>query len=149
MYLLLIGSLLVLLQLQSFSAAPGVDDPEPLKPSATIAIDKITKDDYQTLERTGRLSIIQQNTGIYVPGPIKYPCGETWSSWWARNYWYFQCQANMACRPYRSCWCNRCACYLFIVNPQNPPCRPWIPWATDISSIKVDAFLELEAGGGK
>jgi len=148
-YLLLVGCLLVFFELQLLHAAPGTDDPEPPKPTSTVTLDKLTTEDYATLTKTGRLSVVQQGNGIFIPGPIKIPCGQTWASWWAANYWYFQCQANMNCRPYIGCWCNACACYTFIVNPQYPPCRRWIPWPIDISSIRVDGYLSLETKDGK
>jgi hypothetical protein len=149
MYLLLIDSLLVFLQVVLLGAAPGADDPDAPKPTATIVIDKLTAEDHKTLATTGRLSIVKQDAEIYVPGPIIFPCSQTWTSWWAKNYWYFQCLANMACKPYRGCWCNACACYLFIVNLQYPPCRRWLPWEIDVSSIKVEAYRSTEAEDGK
>ncbi len=149
MYVFLVGTLLVFLQVQPVHAAPGADDPEPLRPTAAASVEKLTAEDHKTFTATGRLSVVQQANGIYVPGPIKYPCGQTWSSWWAANYWYFQCLANMNCRPYTGCWCNSCACYFFIVNPQYPPCRRWIPWDSTVSAVKTDVYEFSEVEGGK
>lgn len=140
MYLFLIGSMLVLCQLQISSAAPGADDPEPPRSVGEISIEKLSDEDQKTLLSTGRLSIISAGNGIFVPGPIKFPCGQTWASWWKQNYWYFQCLANKSCRPYRGCWCNLCACYTFIVYPQNPPCLRWYPWDLTASSLKVPLY---------
>ena len=139
MYFLLVGCLLVFCQFQPMRAAPGADDPE--APKATVVtIAKITPEDERVLQSTGRLSVVSAGTGIFVPGPIKFPCGQTWASWWRQNYWYFQCIANRTCRPYRGCWCNACACYMFIVYPQNPPCRTWLPWDY-AASVKLDAYV--------
>lgn len=138
MYFLFVGCLLVFCQLQPLRAAPGADDPAPPKATA-VTVAKLTPEDERTLALTGRLSVVEAGTGIYVPGPIKYPCGQTWASWWRQNYWYFQCLANQSCRPYRGCWCNLCACYMFIVYPTNPPCPRWTPWDY-ATSVKLDGY---------
>lgn len=151
-YLFLANLLLILCQLQPLWAAPGADDPLPPRSSGDIAIEKLTDEDRKTLVTTGRLSIVPVGEGIYVPGPIKFPCGQTWASWWKQNYWYFQCIANKNCKPYFGCWCNLCACYTFVVYPQNPPCRPWISWDRDLlaaTSIRASAYIYADDTGEK
>ena len=143
MYLFLIGSMLILCQLQISWAAPGNDDPEPPRSSGDISIEKLSAEDQEKLRSTGRLSVMSVGDGIYVPGPIKNPCGQTWASWWKQNYWYFQCIANKNCTTYRGCWCNLCACYTFVVYPQNPPCPRWLPWDLTASSLKVPLYKYL------
>ena len=138
-YLFLVGCFLAFCQLQSLHAAPGTDDP-PAPKSTNVTITRLTADQDKALNTFGRLSVVPESNGIYVPGPIRFPCGETWTSWWARNYWYFQCLANRYCRPYRGCWCNQCACYLFIVYPQSPPCGIWTHWIY-ASAIQVDGYI--------
>ena len=138
----LIGCLLVFCQLQSLHAAPGADDP-PAPKAINVTIGGITQEDYATLIRVGRLSVVPKCEEFYKPGPvgpIKDPCGQTWESFWSQNYWYFQCWANRHCRPYRACWCNNCICIMFMVNPQSPPCPRWTPWDY-ASAVTVDGYL--------
>ena len=159
-YLLIIGSLLVFLQVVPLRAAPGADDPDAPKPTSTITIAKVTPEDQRTLAYTGRLSIVKQDTGIYLPGSqdlvIKLPCGPSWLSWWRQHFWYFQCRANMACKPYIGCYCNGCVCVTFIVKPTNPPCRPTLTTVNDFTIEKIDVdikeidvYVSPEEMGGK
>ena len=134
-YLVLLGLLL------GVALVNGVQDLPPSNSDA--AVSKITQDAYNWYTSPNPLALVKQGDNTYiagVPGPIKDPCQPTYHDWFTANYPAFQAWANSHCQPYRGAFGNNCICVLFQVNPQIPPCKPWLQYQY-ADAIKVPLFL--------